>query len=332
MSEHMMKEPLPKSSHKPQQATQATPTTAEGTSDDLIRLQRLVGNHAVQRMLTTPTDVHQKTGLNIQAKMTVGAADDAYEREADTVASQVMTQRDTTIQRAGEEDELQMKRADIVQRAGEEDELQMKRVDIVQRAEGAEDEGEELQMKRVDIVQRAEGAEDEGEELQMKRVDIVQRSEGGEDEGEELQMKRADIQRSEGGEDEGEELQMKRADVQRKQVDMNGSFDVEKDVESKISAKSGSGQTIPDVNRQMFESTMGHDFSSVNVHTDSESDSLNKQVGARAFTTGSDIFFRQGEYNPASSDGQRLLAHELTHVVQQGAAGKVQKKADDDKT
>jgi hypothetical protein len=67
----------------------------------------------------------------------------------------------------------------------------------------------------------------------------------------------------------------------------------------------------------------------VNIHADSEADSLNKQVGARAFTTGSDIFFRQGEYNPASSNGQELLAHELTHVVQQGGAG-VQKKAEDD--
>jgi len=58
---------------------------------------------------------------------------------------------------------------------------------------------------------------------------------------------------------------------------------------------------------------------------------LNKQVGARAFTTGSDIFFRQGEYNPDSSAGQKLLAHELTHVVQQGGA-KVQKKTEDENT
>jgi hypothetical protein len=300
MSEHMPKEPLPKSSRKPQPSIQAAPSTAEGPNDEMIRLQRLVGNHALQRMLTTPAELHQRTGLTVQTKMTVGAADDAYEQEADAVASQVMAKRDI-VQRAGDEDKLQMKRVDIVQRAGEEeDELQMKRVDIVQRAGEEEDE---LQMKRVDIVQRAGEEEDE---LQMKR-----------------------IQRSESAEDEGEELQMKR-DLQRKPVDMSGSFDVEKDVESKISAKSGNGQTIPDVNRQMFESTMGHDFSDVNVHTDSESDSLNKQVGARAFTTGSDIFFRQGEYNPASSGGQELLAHELTHVVQQGGAASVQKKAEEE--
>ena len=122
-------------SRKAQPSTTAAPTTAEGPNSEMLRLQRLVGNHAVQRML-------------IQPKMTVGAADDPYEREADAVADQVMAQRDTTIQRAGEEEELQAKRVDIVQRAEEEDELAMKRIDIVQRAE----EEEELQAKRIDIV------------------------------------------------------------------------------------------------------------------------------------------------------------------------------------
>ena len=278
MSEHELKEALQKSSHKPRASEQAAPTTAEGSSSELVRLQRLVGNHALQRMLAGD---QKRTGMVIQAKMTVGAADDPYEREADAVASQVMAKRDV-IQRQGEEDELQMKRVDVVQREAEEEELQMKRVDVVQRA----GEEEELQMKRVDVVQRAA----EEDELQMKRV--------------------------------------QRQDDE--QVDMSGSFDVNNDVESRISAKSGSGQTIPDVHRDLFESSMGHDFSGVNVHADSESDSLNKQLGARAFTTGSDIFFRQGEYDPASSGGQQLLAHELTHVVQQGAAGSIQQKKDEE--
>ena len=278
MSDHEVKEALQKSSHKPRSAEQAAPTTAEGPNSELIRLQRLVGNHALQRMLAGE---QKPTGMIIQTKMTVGAADDPYEREADAVASQVMAKRDT-IQRAeaGEEEELQMKRVDVVQRAEEEEELQMKRVDIVQRAE----EEEELQMKRVDIVQRAE----EEEELQMKRVDIVQRAE----EEEELQMKRVDVvQRAE----EEEELQMKRIQRQEDEqpVDMSGSFDVGSDVESRISAKSGSGQSIPDVNRDMFESSMGHDFSGVNVHTDSESDSLNKELGRSC------LYHRQRYFLPA---------------------------------
>lgn len=59
------------------------------------------------------------------------------------------------------------------------------------------------------------------------------------------------------------------------------------------------------------------DFSGVKVHTDGQSDQLNQSIQARAFTTGQDVFFGQGEYNPGSRGGQELLAHELTHVVQQ---------------
>ena len=103
MSEHMPKEQLPKSSRKPQSTTQVEPTTAEGSQAELIRLQRLVGNHAVQRMLTSPEAVQQKTGLRVQAKMTVGAADDAYEREADAVADKVMAKRDVVQRSEGGE-------------------------------------------------------------------------------------------------------------------------------------------------------------------------------------------------------------------------------------
>jgi hypothetical protein len=78
-----------------------------------------------------------------------------------------------------------------------------------------------------------------------------------------------------------------------------------------------------------MEGAFGADFSGVRVHTDSKSDSLNRSVQAKAFTTGSDIFFRSGTYQPASSGGQELLAHELTHVVQQGGAS-VQRRDNDD--
>jgi len=66
-----------------------------------------------------------------------------------------------------------------------------------------------------------------------------------------------------------------------------------------------------------MESTLHADFSRVRVHTDTEADALNRALHARAFTTGRDIFFGRHEYNPATSDGRELLAHELTHVVQQ---------------
>src|SRR5207344_148493 len=71
------------------------------------------------------------------------------------------------------------------------------------------------------------------------------------------------------------------------------------------------------------------DFSGVRVHTDAGADGLNQSLSARAFTTGRDIYFRQGEYNPGSSGGRELLAHELTHVVQQNP-DKVKTKGDDE--
>jgi hypothetical protein len=69
-----------------------------------------------------------------------------------------------------------------------------------------------------------------------------------------------------------------------------------------------------------MESSFGYDFSQVNIHNGSAADSLASQLNAEAFTLKNDIFFRGGRYDPESSTGQDLLAHELTHVVQQNAA------------
>ena len=198
----------------------------------VVALQSVVGNRAMRRMV-------------IQPKMTVTAANDAYESEADSVASQVVQNiQATPVQRAG----------------GEEEPLQAKR----------------------DVVQR-EGAEEE-EPIQAKR-DVVQRT-----------------------------------------GDMSGSFEVDDKVEGAIQGQLGGGQAMPASVRGKMESGFGADFSNVRVHTDQTSDTLNRSVGAKAFTQGSDIFFKSGAFQPESSDGQQLLAHELTHTIQQGAA--VQQKRD----
>jgi hypothetical protein len=71
---------------------------------------------------------------------------------------------------------------------------------------------------------------------------------------------------------------------------------------------------------QAMEARFGHDFSQVRVHSDAQADESARAVQARAYTVGNDIAFRSGEYEPATETGQKLLAHELTHVVQQSAA------------
>jgi hypothetical protein len=105
--------------------------------------------------------------------------------------------------------------------------------------------------------------------------------------------------------------------IQYKQLRENTSYDIESDLESSIQQTRGHGQSL-DANLQAkMRQAMGVDFSGVKIHTDSQSDHLNQSIQAKAFTTGRDIFFRQGAYNPSSRDGQELIAHELTHVVQQ---------------
>ena len=66
-----------------------------------------------------------------------------------------------------------------------------------------------------------------------------------------------------------------------------------------------------------MESRMGTDFSNVRIHTDSQSVALSSELNAQAFTVGHDVYFNSGKYSPESSDGKHLLAHELTHVIQQ---------------
>ena len=79
----------------------------------------------------------------------------------------------------------------------------------------------------------------------------------------------------------------------------------------------GSGEALPTPTQSFMESRFGRDFSPVRVHNDSQADSLAQRISARAFTLGNDIFFARSQYQPESASGQRLLAHELTHVVQQ---------------
>ena len=105
----------------------------------------------------------------------------------------------------------------------------------------------------------------------------------------------------------------------------DGNAEVAPEVEQAINRARGGGQALDSQAREQMEPAFGTDFSDVRVHTGPEADTLNRAVCARAFTIGRDIFFRDGEYNPGGSDGRELLAHELTHVVQQ-RGGAVQTK------
>lgn len=90
--------------------------------------------------------------------------------------------------------------------------------------------------------------------------------------------------------------------------------------ESSLQSTKGGGSPLPADNRQSLESRFGADFSSVRIHTDTQAQNLSSGIQAHAFTHGGDIYFNSGKYSPDTSEGGHLLAHELTHTIQQGAS------------
>lgn len=83
--------------------------------------------------------------------------------------------------------------------------------------------------------------------------------------------------------------------------------------------KAGVGRRLDPATRRSLEPRFGYDFGGVRIHTGRRPDELSRSINARAFTRGSDIYFAHGEYQPNTPSGRRLLAHELTHTIQQGA-------------
>ncbi|MGB1251128.1 MAG: eCIS core domain-containing protein [Candidatus Promineifilaceae bacterium] len=88
-------------------------------------------------------------------------------------------------------------------------------------------------------------------------------------------------------------------------------------IERNIQKMQGSGKPLDDTSRSFFEQRMGADFSNVRIHTDTNAIQTSRDINARAFTTGNNIAFNSGEYNPNTAAGKHLLAHELTHTIQQ---------------
>jgi hypothetical protein len=101
------------------------------------------------------------------------------------------------------------------------------------------------------------------------------------------------------------------------------SPEVTPSLSSRIQSMKGGGQTLPESVRAYFEPRFGYDFSQVRMHTDARAAEAVRAVNARAFTVGWDVVFGAGEYAPGIGEGQKLLAHELTHVVQQGGIDRV---------
>ncbi len=247
----------------------------------------------------------------IQPKLKTGQPGDRYEQQADRMAERIIRHDAAhgdydsgaeTVQLQEEEEEpLQMMEEEEVHLQEEEEEpLQMM------------DEEEELQM------QVEEEQEEEEEMLQPKEENFIQKQDEEDEEEEILQMQEEVEEPMQMQQEEEEELQM--------QQDRRGAV-VNEELSGQIRSAAGKGESLPETTSERMSDSLGVDFSKVKIHKDAEAVQMNRQLGAQAFTHGNDIYFNAGKYNPESTQGQRLLAHELTHVVQQRkdhAAPKVQ--------
>lgn len=268
------------------------PTRGFGLESSNIAPQATPEVETVETVNEPLTHDISKISLLPQAKLSISQPGDFYEQQADSIAQQVMRRMAQPVNRHS-----------------------IQRQEISEEKEDTEKEDTNLQMKPLvnfvtPLVQRQQMPEEE--ELQMKSVYNYHLS----------WLQRQQMPEEEEAQEE-EPVQMKSM-VQR--LPGTGGIAATSDLETSIKQSRGGGQPLADDIKQPMEQAFGADFGSVRVHTDGNSDNLNKSIQARAFTTGQDIFFRQGEYSPGSSTGKELLAHELTHVIQQNG-NSVQRKS-----
>ncbi|MBL7816711.1 MAG: DUF4157 domain-containing protein [Saprospiraceae bacterium] len=225
---------------------------------------------------------HTTDGAFFQPKLRIGAVNDQYEQQADRVAEQVVNSPKNTTESKNNQSPVN-------------NNATTPSVNNAVQAKCAHCEAEEKKTQE-DIQPMTSG--------EMQRKPIFDSAADPTDESNTIQRKCSTC--------ESEETTVQRSS------DTEGSASPE--FESQLSSSKGGGSALPADTQQKMESSMGADFSGVRVHTGSEAANLSDNINARAFTHGNDIYFNSGEYNPSSSEGQRLLAHELTHTVQQGAA------------
>jgi len=269
------------------------------------------------------------TNSFIQPKLSVSHPEDAQEKEADQMAHKVMTMPETApvaaapdqkeeVNRKEEEKEVQRsadeKKEEQVQKM-EMPALQMKEEEEVQREEDKEISRKE-EDKKEETVQRTEEKKEEKVQTKLftsasnnSSSHFVQTKCAGCDDEKKVDRKAHTlplsytVQRSARGPPSGEQE--------------SGSF------EQNLQSTRGVGSPLPGETRSFMENRFSADFSGVRIHTNDTSVQMNREINAQAFTYGNDIHFNSGKYSPSSTEGKTLLAHELTHTIQQGASAHV---------
>lgn len=223
----------------------------------------------------------------IQTKLNIGSPNDKYEKEADNVADKV-------VQRLSQNDVPQKTtQHNTASTHLGENSIQQKAITPVGPVST--------------MVQAKINAGDKEEKLQKKDKE---------------DDKEATIQKKPIFESNAEPDESRKA-IQRK-ADHESPQHAAPAVEDSLQSTKGTGNPLPASTRAQMENSLGADLSGVRIHNDSKAAQLSNDLNAQAFTHGNDIYFNEGKYNTSSTEGKHLLAHELTHTVQQGAT--VQRK------
>ncbi len=246
-----------------------------------------------------------------QTKLTVGQPGDAYEKEADAMADAVTNNSSKT-------PDIQNKEISQIQRYmtnANEDELGTN----TQRIEKDKMIQEKSDSNEAPVSEEEEPVQAMHEE---KEQPVQQMEEDTENQPEEVMqpMQEEEQEPIQAKNEEEEPVQAKKSGTHSKQPGSRMARTLE--------GTKGSGRPLPKSTKGEMESAFGANFSKVRVHTSQDSVSMNKELKAQAFTHGQDIYFNTGKYRPETSSGKHLLAHELTHVVQQSGKGKKVQKQD----
>jgi hypothetical protein len=231
----------------------------------------------------------------VQPKLRIGQSNDNYEQEADRVADRVMSMPEPKQSLVNSDSSLESRAQRQSTCPGctekeEEETVQSKPI------------GDQI----TPLVQRQEEPEEEEEEepVQAKMIENNQ------------------LQRQEEEPEEEEEEEDEKIKIQTKQSS-NQTPHITPGLQKQIQSMKGGGQPLPQSTRSFFEPRFGYDFSQVRVHTYAGAAKIAGSIKSKAFTLGKDITFGKGQYAPGTSTGRKLLAHELTHVIQQRYSSKI---------
>jgi len=224
-------------------------------------------------------------GKPIRAKLTVSTPDDPHEKEADAVADKVMRMKEPVVALSP----LPQKKEERVHRK-EEEEVQTKpEIPIIKKIQCKEDKGIKLHAKlSIPVYRKQEG---------------YSNIKGQTESGSAIHRKNISLFHSDTIQQSG-----------------RGPPTTSIPFEQTLASSKGGGTALPGDTRQFMESRFDADFGGVRIHTGSAAEHLTSSVEAKAFAHGNDIYFNRGQFSPHSTEGGTLLAHELTHTIQQGAS------------